>query len=74
MKKKKYRREKEMQKHKQMFKFKMLSYGRFVQSKNTDEHNEKTTTKNRNIFLETDPICQSKEFSLTNKYSPQRQT
>lgn len=62
-----------MQKHKQMFKFKMLSYGRFVQSKNTDEHNE-TKKKNRNIFLETDPICQSKEFSLTNKYSPQRQT
>lgn len=43
--KKKYRREKEMQKHKQMFKFKMLSYGRFVQSKNTDEHNETTTKK-----------------------------
>lgn len=46
--KKKYRREKEMQKHKQMFKFKMLSYGRFVQSKNTDEQQPKK--KSKHIF------------------------
>lgn len=39
-----------MQKHKQMFKFKMLSYGRFVQSKNTDEHNKTVKKKIETYF------------------------